>query len=83
MTFHKSSRYLDIQLQLQRRDKGRVNVGTLRTLLLLHPGPAVENEEKIVLGWNNAQCVMGVAQVGLPGSHEAVIMLSLGACQGV
>ena len=56
MTFHKSSRYLDIQLQLQRRDKGRVNVGTLRTLLLLHPGPAVENEEKIVLGWNMEQC---------------------------
>ena len=43
----------------------------------------LNNEEKIVLGWNNAQCAVGGAQVGLPGSHEAVIMLSLGACQGV
>ena len=46
-------------------------------------GPQLNNEEKIILRWNNAQCAVGGAQVGLPGSHEAVIMLSLGACQGV
>ena len=49
-------------------------------------GPQLNNEEKIAMSWAGTM-QLPVWPVGgapwLPGSHEAVIMLSLAACQGI